>query len=206
MTLSLLLGFFITSLILAIAPGPDNIFVLLQSAMYGSKSGLCVVLGLITGLVCQTIAAALGIAAVIAAMPVLFFGIRLAGALYLMYLAYNAWMHPVNRFSDNSVNSGYIKLWRRGLIMNVTNPKVQIFFLAFFPQFIPKGMSSTDTVFLMITLGFIFMVSTALVFGSVAVFSGALADRLRSDRFQLYLNRISALIFVSLAILTLVSG
>ena len=65
MTLSLLLGFFITSLILAIAPGPDNIFVLLQSAMYGSKSGLCVVLGLITGLVCQTIAAALGIAAVI---------------------------------------------------------------------------------------------------------------------------------------------
>ena len=206
MTLSLLLGFFITSLILAIAPGPDNIFVLLQSAMYGSKSGLCVVLGLITGLVCQTIAAALGIAAVIAAMPVLFFGIRLAGALYLMYLAYNAWMHPVKRFSDNSVNSGYIKLWRRGLIMNVTNPKVQIFFLAFFPQFIPKGMSSTDTVFLMITLGFIFMISTALVFGSVAVFSGALADRLRSDRFQLYLNRISALIFVSLAILTLVSG
>ena len=67
-------------------------------------------------------------------------------------------------------------------------------------------MSSTDTVFLMITLGFIFMISTALVFGSVAVFSGALADRLRSDRFQLYLNRISALIFVSLAILTLVSG
>lgn len=205
MTLSILFGFFAASLVLAVAPGPDNLFVLLQSAMYGAKSGLCVVLGLITGLTIQTAAAALGIAAVVAAVPALFWAIKIAGAAYLMYLAFGAWRHPVSSVTDRSVKLGYLKLWRRGVIMNITNPKVQIFFLAFFPQFVPHGLSSSDTVIMMTVLGAIFMLSTALVFGSVAIFSGSIADRLRSEKFQLYLNRTSAVIFSGLAVLTLIS-
>ena len=118
------------SLVLAVAPGPDNLFVLAQSAVYGVRAGLTVVLGLCTGLVVQTICAACGLAAVVAAVPALFWGIRIAGACYLIYLAWMAWTHAV---SDSEGPQGTaltgMALWRRGVIMNITNPKVQIFFL-----------------------------------------------------------------------------
>ena len=76
----------VTSLILAVAPGPDNLFVLVQSAVYGARSGLAAVAGLVTGAALQTVAAA-GVAAVVAASDVLFWGIRILEALYLLYLA-----------------------------------------------------------------------------------------------------------------------
>ncbi len=93
MELSTWLAFAGSSLALSIAPGPDNLFVLTQSAVYGRKAGLIVVLGLCTGLVINTLAAALGLAAVVAALPALLRAIKLAGAVYLLYLAVMAWRH-----------------------------------------------------------------------------------------------------------------
>ncbi|WP_337389867.1 LysE family transporter [Duodenibacillus massiliensis] len=87
-------AFVVTSLILAVAPGPDNLFVLVQSAVYGARSGLAAVAGLVTGAALQTVAAAAGVAAVVAASDVLFWGIRILGALYLLYLAWGAWHAP----------------------------------------------------------------------------------------------------------------
>ena len=80
-------AFVVTSLILAVAPGPDNLFVLVQSAVYGARSGLAAVAGLVTGAALQTVAAAAGVAAVVAASDVLFWRIRILEALYLLYLA-----------------------------------------------------------------------------------------------------------------------
>ncbi|MCF0254125.1 MAG: LysE family translocator, partial [Duodenibacillus sp.] len=173
MTLSVYLGFCLASLLLALAPGPDNLFVLVQSAVNGPKAGLVVVLGLVSGLVAQTCAAALGVAAVVAASPVLFWGIRLLGAAYLLYLAFMSWTHPVAGEQKSAAISGFGPLWRRGLIMNVTNPKVQIFFLAFFPQFVTKGASTLQTAAEMAVLGVTFMAATALVFGAIALLAGS---------------------------------
>ena len=141
MDFSVWTAFCLASIVLAMAPGPDNLFVLSQSAIYGPRSGIIVVIGLCSGLVIQTLCAACGIAAVIAAIPALFFAIKLAGALYLFYLAYKAWVHAKDEIvtNESSKKTG-LMLWRRGLIMNITNPKVQIFFLAFFPQFVAKDV------------------------------------------------------------------
>ena len=206
MDFALLLTFAGASLVLAVAPGPDNLFVLAQSAVYGVRAGLTVVLGLCTGLVVQTICAACGVAAVVAAVPALFWGIRIAGACYLLYLAWMAWTHAV---SDSEGPQGTAltgaALWRRGVIMNITNPKVQIFFLAFFPQFVQPGTEGLDLIIQMVIQGVIFIGATLIVFSAVAWGAGALADKMRSPTFQLWLNRISAVIFLMLAVFTVLS-
>ena len=133
MTFSVWLTFLGASLLLSAAPGPDNLFVLAQSAVYGVRAGVTVVFGLMTGLVLQTFFAACGLAAVVAAVPALFMAIKLAGAAYLLYLAWGAWTHAADPVgTERAVELSPVQLWRRGLIMNITNPKVQIFFLAFF--------------------------------------------------------------------------
>lgn len=207
MDFSVWTAFCLASIVLAMAPGPDNLFVLSQSAIYGPRSGIIVVIGLCSGLVIQTLCAACGIAAVIAAIPALFFAIKLAGALYLFYLAYKAWVHAKDEIvtNESSKKTG-LMLWRRGLIMNITNPKVQIFFLAFFPQFVAKDTQSIDLVLQMVIQGITFIAATLLVFSAVAFCAGALASKVKNPAFRFYLNRLSALLFVVLALSTLFLG
>lgn len=195
MAFSLWLAFFGASLLLAIAPGPDNLFVLMQSAVFGVRAGMIVVLGLATGLLLQTLAAALGIAAVVAAVPALFWAIKCLGAAYLLWLAWQAWTHAKDAArGHDAVKLSGLALWRRGVVMNITNPKVQIFFLAFFPQFVPAGVTGWPLVLQMVIQGVTFIFATIIVFGAIAWGAGALADRLRSARFQEILNRTSAVI------------
>ena len=200
MAFSLWLAFFGASVLLAIAPGPDNLFGLMQSAVFGVRAGMIVVLGLATGLLLQTLAAALGIAAVVAAVPALFWAIKCLGAAYLLWLAWQAWTHAKDAArGHDAVKLSGLALWRRGVVMNITNPKVQIFFLAFFPQFVPAGVTGWPLVLQMVIQGVTFIFATIVVFGAIAWGAGALADRLRSARFQEILNRTSAVIFVGLA-------
>lgn len=200
MDYAVLVSFAVTSLVLAAAPGPDILFVLAQSAQSGARSGLAVVAGLMIGCLIQTAAAAAGLAAVVAASPVLFWAIRLAGAAYLLYLAWGAWNAPTASDSRTAQPLDYGALLKRGVIMNVTNPKVQIFFLAFFPQFATKGASGLQMALEMSLLGVIFTLSAFLVMSACALFAGALADKIRSPSVQRVLNKASALIFVSLAV------
>lgn len=207
MDFSVWTAFCAASIVLAMAPGADNLFVLSQSAIYGPRSGIIVVIGLCSGLVIQTLCAACGIAAVIAAIPALFFAIKLAGALYLFYLAYKAWVHAKDEITTvgGSKKTG-LMLWRRGLIMNITNPKVQIFFLAFFPQFVAKDTQGFDLVLQMVIQGITFIFATLLVFSAVALCAGALASKVKNPTFSFYLNRLSALLFVALGLSTLLLG
>ena len=185
---------------LALAPGPDNIFVLTQSALYGRKAGLMVTIGLCTGLIFHTAAVAFGVAAVFAASALAFNLLKLVGAGYLLYLAWQAFRAKASALSDG--NGGAVpggRLYGRGVIMNITNPKVAIFFLAFLPQFADPAQGSV-TVQIML-FGAIFIVSTFFVFGSVAWFAGFLGEWLtRSPRAQLILNRTAGVIFVGLAL------
>lgn len=189
---------------MALAPGPDNLFVLSQSAMYGARSGLLVVVGLCCGLVFQTLGAALGLGALITAVPVLFWVIKIIGAMYLLYLAYLCIKYLRARAKSlSAIKLTGRQLVTRGLIMNITNPKVQIFFLAFFMQFVAPGTQGWALVLQMIVQGLIFMFMTFIVFSAVALGAGTLAEKIKNQRFMMILNALSAVLFIGLAIFTL---
>jgi threonine/homoserine/homoserine lactone efflux protein len=192
--------FFTASVALALAPGPDNIFVLTQSAIQGRAAGLFVTLGLCTGLLGHTAAVTLGVAAVFATSATAFNVLKIVGALYLAYLAWQAFRAGASELLQNrNATIGSRQLYLRGVVMNLTNPKVAIFFLAFLPQFADpsRGSMSLQLVF----FGIVFIVAALLVFSSIACFAGFLGDRLgKSRRAQIILNRVAGTVFAGLAL------
>ncbi|NQS71526.1 MAG: LysE family translocator [Desulfobulbaceae bacterium] len=210
------LAFLLASIILALAPGPDNIFVLTQSALYGWKQGLSVTIGLCTGLLAHTTLVACGVAALILASPLLFTILKTIGAFYLLYLAWGALRAgkaapavPAENTSPSLGSShgsslSLPQLYRRGIIMNITNPKVSIFFLAFLPQFTRPGHG--PVIGQILWLGLLFILSTILIFGGIAVLAGNLGTKLQqSQRMQRGLNWTAAAIFAGLALHLLLS-
>lgn len=192
--------FFGASLLLAFAPGPDNIFVLTQSALGGFKVGAVVTLGLCTGLLFHTAAVACGVAAIFMASATAFAVLKLAGAAYLTYLAWCAFRAGVSDLaSRNGTPRSLGKLYRRGIIMNITNPKVSIFFLAFLPQFADPTRGSLTLQ--IICLGCLFIISALIVFGLISVLAGSIGDALRrSPNAQVILNRLAGTVFAGLAL------
>ena len=190
---------------LALAPGPDNIFVLTQSALHGRLAGLIVTIGLCTGILVHTTAVAFGVAVVFQTSAFAFDLLKGLGAAYLLYLAWQAFRAGASDLSRGAVAAASARrLYARGVIMNVTNPKVAIFFLAFLPQFADPSRGSLTLQLL--TLGALFMVATLIVFGSIALGAGFLGDRLKgSPRAQVILNRIAGVVFVGLALRLLTS-
>lgn len=191
--------FFLAAIALGLAPGPDNIFVLTQSALYGRLAGLVVTFGLCTGLIVHSVAVALGVAAIFQTSALAFTLLKFAGAGYLIYLSVQAF-----RAGSTTIGGGeapalsLLALYRRGIIMNVTNPKVAIFFLAFLPQFADPARGSVPVQILL--FGGLFIVATVLVFGAVALGGGLLGAFLkRSPRAQVWLNRLAGIVFVGLA-------
>jgi threonine/homoserine/homoserine lactone efflux protein len=194
-----LFAFAAASTLLALAPGPDNIFVLAQSAMKGSAAGLMVTLGLCTGLIVHTSAVALGVAALVATSAVAFAVLKYAGAAYLAWLAWKAFRagaEPLGASADAPADPR--RMYLRGIAMNVTNPKVAIFFLAFLPQFVsPERGSPAAQIFL---LGAVFMLCSFVCFSAIALAADRLSGWLRrSARGQVMLNRAAGAIFLGLA-------
>lgn len=196
--------FFLSSIALGLAPGPDNIFVLTQSALYGRMAGLLVTLGLCTGLIVHTMAVAFGVAVIFQTSELAFSALKVIGAAYLLYLAWGAWKAGASPLpqegAQNQPNAlSYKKLYLRGIVMNLTNPKVAIFFLAFLPQFADPAQGSIPLQ--MLLLGLLFIVASLLVFSAIAWGAGVLGQKLRrSSRWQQIMNRTASLIFIALAI------
>lgn len=192
--------FFAATIALAIAPGPDNIFVLTQSALYGRTAGILVTLGLCTGVIVHTSAVALGVAAIFSTSAVAFNALKMLGAAYLLYLAWQAFRAGATDIEGGRQEVlGDRQLYFRGVIMNITNPKVAIFFLAFLPQFAdPARGSLTIQIFL---LGALFIFSALLVFGAIAWSAGYLGEWLKqSKRAQIIMNRVAGTVFAALAL------
>ena len=199
-TLDIAAVFFATSVVLGLAPGPDNIFVLTQSALHGRLAGLVVTLGLCTGLLVHTAAVALGVAAIFASSAVAFNVLKTLGALYLLYLAWQAFRAGAATLESTEVAGfAWRRLYLRGVVMNITNPKVGIFFLAFLPQFADPARGSVAVQVMM--LGALFIVATVVVFGGVAWTAGFLGHWMRrSAKAQIWLNRVAGVVFVGLAV------
>jgi threonine/homoserine/homoserine lactone efflux protein len=193
------LTFFGTAILLGLSPGPDNLFVLMQSATHGRRAGMLVTLGLCTGLLAHTAAVALGVAAVLATSTVGFAAVKLVGAAYLLHLAWSAFRAPGKAALGIPAPAlGPWRMYGRGVLMNLTNPKVAIFFLAFLPQFVQADAGPVGGQVL--ALGGLFILATLLVFGSFALGAGSLGGRLQqSARAQRNLNRLAGTVFVGLA-------
>ncbi len=207
------LTFFAASVMLALVPGPDNVFVLLHSATHGWRSGLLVVLGLCTGLLFHTAAVALGLAALMASSSFAFTALTLLGAVYLLWLAWQSWNAPVHSSHatsslDNPVSDSILstrQTYSRGVLMNITNPKVAIFFLAFLPQFVVANQGAVGLQILL--LGGIFMVATLFTFGAIAFLAGRFGQAFQSSTIaQRSLNRLASLVFCALALRLLLTN
>ncbi len=195
-----LLTFSTASVLLALAPGPDNIFVLTQSSVFGRRAGFLVTLGLCTGLIAHSMAVALGVAVIFQRSAAAFAALKYLGAGYLVYLAWQAFHASATRIqTERRGEAKLFALYGRGIIMNLTNPKVSIFFLAFLPQFADPSRGSISVQILL--LGGVFILATIVVFGSIAFLAGTLGQWLhRSDRVQGIMNKVAGAVFLGLAL------
>jgi threonine/homoserine/homoserine lactone efflux protein len=168
-----LLSFSLATVALALSPGPDNIYVITQSLVNGTKSGIATTAGLISGCIVHTALLAFGVSALITASESIFYIIKIFGALYLLYLAFTVYKSDASvAFSDDAPKKSHWELFKQGVFMNLVNPKVMIFFLAFFPAFLWD--TTENTVFQFFTLGITFMLVSFVIFSSLAVLAGSI--------------------------------
>lgn len=181
MDLFTILSFLSAAIILTIMPGPDNLFTLAQSISKGKKAGIYTTLGLCTGLLFHITATTIGLAAIVYHSAIAFNIIKYAGATYLLFLAYKSFTDKSSSLDLKATDSlSYKSLYKKGIIMNLLNPKVSLFFLAFFPQFIndDSGYVSLQMLF----LGILFLIQTVIIFGFISIFAGKLGEFLRQNK------------------------
>lgn len=198
-----LISFSIATLALAISPGPDNIYVLTQSLANGTKSGIATTAGLISGCIVHTTLLAFGISAIIMASEELFYAIKVFGACYLLYLAYKAYKSDEHiSLAENAPKKSYTQLFKTGVIMNLVNPKVMIFFLAFFPGFLWN--EDGNTVLQFYILGITFMMVSFITFSSIALAAGKISSLISEWKSMgIVLKWLQIVVFVGIAIFIL---
>lgn len=199
-----LIPFLTASILLTLSPGPDIIYVLVQSIANGKKHGIFTASGLVSGIIVHTTLVAFGISALIAASETLFFIIKLFGAGYLFFLAYKVYKSKGDvAFSSEGVSQkSSLELFKQGFVMNVLNPKVTIFFLAFFPGFLWEP--EVNTIYQFYFLGFLFMLQAFLIFTIVSFLAGKISVYLqRHPNSGMVLKWTQIVVFIGIGILIL---
>ena len=201
MTLEIIISFFVTSLALTIAPGPDIMYVLSTSLTKGRQFGIAAAIGLSSGLLFHTTLLAFGISTLIIAIPWLFTAIKIFGTLYLLriiFLLDKAPIVPISIDADSSLSSSSIfQQVQQGLIMNILNPKIMLFFLSLFPTFLLPDLGNVK--FQVYTLGSIFMLQALLVFILVAILSSYIRKFfIKNSYVQGFLNYMQIAVFMAL--------
>lgn len=179
MPLESLLYFLGASMMLTLSPGPDLLFVISQSVSHHWKAGVATALGLCSGLIVHTSVVALGATVFFERYPFSFLLLKYAGAAYLLWIAFQVYQHTSKVQLELVIPSSYSKLYYRGVVMNLLNPKVTLFFLAFLPQFLPavSEAEADKTAIHVFTLGILFLVQAFIIFSSIAFITGRLAAR-----------------------------
>lgn len=199
MTESVLFYFLCASAALTLSPGPDNIFVVTQGIAHGRKHAILVALGMCSGVSVHTAMAAFGISALFYSSVVAFSIIKYVGAAYLLYLAYKTLKARSSIKLASAVDLSSVALFKRGFIMNVLNPKVAMFFLAFLPQFVAPNAGHISLQ--MLILGGIFMLQAVLFFSLIGYFSGSIGNFLLSKpTIAKYFDWLTAGVFAALGV------
>jgi len=167
--------------------------------VYGKKYGIATVFGLMTGCIMHTTLVAFGVSEIIKQNTQLFFIIKLFGAIYLLYLSYKVFKSSSEINIEQSFKKeSQKKLFIKGFLMNVLNPKVTVFFLAFFPQFLFSKTLPTISQFYV--LGGIFIVVSFTVFSTIAILSDSIAIKLKKNsNIGIYLKWLQILVFITIA-------
>lgn len=191
------LTFLFAAFMLNIAPGPDMLYVIGRSLGQGRKAGIVSALGIFVGCWAHILAAAFGIAALLRSSPVAFNVVRYAGAAYLVYLGIKMIVQRSNLAQQQPKPASLASIFRQGVITNVLNPKVALFFLAFLPQFVDAHRGSV--VWQILLLGLIFNVGGTAVNLGVAYAGGTLGELLRRNaRFARMQQWFTGLVFIGL--------
>lgn len=200
-----MLSFLLASIALTLFPGPDILYVLTQSISNGKKYGIATAVGLVSGILVHTTLIALGISAVIKEAEIIFTVIKIFGACYLLWIAYQVYKAPASITLNTSAKpqKSMLALVKQGFIMNVLNPKVTLFFLAFFPGFIDeKAGNITQQIYV---LGFVFMLQAFLIFATISIVADKLTGFIRhNEKFAQFLKWLQIIVFVGIAVLILV--
>jgi len=199
--------FLAAALLVALAPGPDNLMVLSLGMSRGRRAGVAFGLGCALGCLNHTLLAALGVSALIAASPAAFIALKVAGGLYLVWIGVQAIRHarPVGAPAAGPASPETpARLFARGLVANAINPKVILFFLAFLPQFVVAARG--HVAWQIAQLGALFTVAAVVVFGAIGYFAGGIGERLaRRPAAGAWLDRAAGGIFVALGLRLLVA-
>jgi len=198
-----LLTFLVASILLTATPGPDIIFVTTKAIAQGTRAGIVVALGLCTGVLAHITLAVAGVSLILQQSPLAFNAVKIAGMIYLLWLAFQAFKHrndaPVHATEKTeSAHFQFSKLYRTGALMSMLNPKVALFFLAFLPQFVPENAEPIWQYLLL--LGAIFDTQAFCVFVVVSICAGTLFRTLRERSGSAkWLNILTAVVLVAIA-------
>ncbi len=199
---STLLYFLTAAVLLTLTPGPDILFLITQGVTRGARAGVATAMGLAAGNLAHTLGAVLGISLIFRTSALAFQTLKLAGVLYLLFLAYKAIRTGVAVApADEEGIAAQGPLFRRGLLMNTLNPKVALFFLAFLPQFVTPDLGPVWQQ--MLIYGLLFTLQVVLVFGAVGLFAGGVNRWLQlgaGGRLAGIMKWVTAAVFVSLAV------
>lgn len=172
--------FLTASILLTLAPGPDNLYLLTKSLSSGAKSGVILSAGLVSGIIFHTFLVMVGVAAIIQNSSFAMNLLKIFGATYLLFLAFKSFKAGRHgekiSIKKTDSQSAMFEIYRRGVLMNVLNPKVLLFFLAFLPQFV--NLSSDSASLQIALLGLTFAVQAFIIFSTIAICAGRVRNLL----------------------------
>jgi len=193
--------FCFSAIVLSITPGPDTFYILGRTISQGTKSGYASVLGISTGVLVHTIAAAIGLSTILATSALVFKIIKLIGAAYLIYLGITmifASKHTDVLSKNNLPEISFWKIYSQGVLTNVLNPKVALFFLSFLPQFIDANQGNVASFSF---LGLVYVFICTLWYLIFAGFSSVIAMTFKKNPLWIRtINKISGSIFIALGL------
>lgn len=198
----MLISFIFSCFVLALSPGPDNIYLTALTSRSGKIAGFSFLLGLITGCFIHTILLAFGLNELLIGHNIFFEIIKYTGVFYLLYLSYKTYKSEISNFHLDKNKDEIQNNFKKGVFMNLLNPKVFLFFTLFFPNFIYSDTISFK--FQILSLGLIFVVMTFIVFGLIILFSNFIHKKFSSNnRFKIFAKYFNTLVLLFIALLIL---
>ncbi len=201
------LGFMAASLLLSVTPGSDSMYIITRSVSQGNKAGMYSVLGVISGILVHTLLAALGLSILLANSPLAFTIVKYIGASYLCYLGFKMLTSKQDALLAEQLNENTklaktldcFKICKQGMLTNTLNPKVALFFLAFFPQFVDPSYAHSTLSFLI--LGLTFAVTSLIWCLCLALLASRFSQKLRENpKIESILNKVSGVVFIGMGI------
>ena len=198
----MLISFIFSCFLLALSPGPDNLYLTAITSKSGKSAGFSFLSGLLAGCIVHTTLLAFGLNEFVIKYDLFFEIIKYSGVFYLLYLSYQTYKSEILNFHPEKNNDKVSNYFKRGVLMNLLNPKVFLFFTLFFPNFIYSEIYSFK--FQIFSLGIIFIVVTFIVFGLIILFSNLIYKKFSSNnRFKIFAKYFNIFVLLLIALLIL---